>query len=164
MVLEKFPKKYIPSYLSLSNSKTLKSEIKKSQKHYKKGKYYTRKNVTSAKAKGSQHVRNAKKIYGVKTVKVGKDLANKTGCSIEALSKIMKKGQGAYFTGSRPNQTPHSWGIARLSSAITGGKSSAVDFKILQNGCDSTSKALGLAKKARIRHNKGTRKVPKRKI
>ena len=41
----------------------------------------------------------------------------------------MKKGQGAYYSsGSRPNQSAHSWGYARLASAITGGKSAAVDF------------------------------------
>ena len=54
----------------------------------------------------------------------------KTGCSIEALKKIVNKGEGAYYSsGSRPNQTSHSWGYARLASAITGGKAAAVDSK-----------------------------------
>ena len=48
------------------------------------------------------------------------------------VDEIVKKGQGAYYSsGSRPNQTGHSWGRARLASSITGGKASAVDYKIL---------------------------------
>jgi hypothetical protein len=159
-----YPKKYIPSYLSHKNAKTIKNEIDKSQRLYKKGKYHIRTTVKSTKNKPSKHVKNAKKIYKMKTIKIGKELSQKTGCSLSALRKIMKKGQGAYFTGSRPNQTPHSWGIARLSSAITGGKSAAVDYKILESGCKPTSLALKLAKKAVKKHKRGTRKVPKRKI
>ena len=87
-------------------------------------------------------------------------LSRKTGCSVNALEKIVKKGQGAYYSsGSRPNQTAHSWGYARLASAITGGKSAAVDYYILKDGCNKTSKALRYAKKARRKHGYGTRKV-----
>ena len=72
---------------------------------------------------------------------------------------------GAYYSsGSRPNQTPHSWGIARLASSITGGKAASVDYNILEQGCNNNSKALKLAKKSRIKNNYGTRKVPKRKL
>ena len=72
---------------------------------------------------------------------------------------------GAYYSsGSRPNQTGHSWGIARLASAITSGKSAAVDYDILEKGCKRNSKALSLAKKAKKKHGHGTRKVPKVKI
>ena len=60
-----------------------------------------------------------------------------------SLKKILNKGRGAYYSsGSRPNQTPHSWGIARLASAITGGKSSQIDFHILEKYCKSNSKAF----------------------
>lgn len=161
---KKYPKKYIPSYLSMSNAKTIKDEINKSQREYKKGKYHVRKHVKSTKKVGSKHVQNAKKIYKVKTLKLDKSLSKKTGCSINALKQIIKKGQGAYFTGSRPNQTPHSWGVARMASAITGGKSAAVDYKILEEGCKKNSLALKLAKKAVKKHKRGTRKVPKRSI
>ena len=85
-----------------------------------------------------------------------------TGCSRKALSKIINKGQGAYFSsGSRPNQTAQSWGIARLASAITSGKAAAVDYTILEKGCKPGSKALKLAKIARKKHGHGTRRVPK---
>ena len=60
------------------------------------------------------------------------ELEKATGCSIDALKKIVNKSEGAYFSsGSRPNQTAQSWGYARLASAITGGKSAAVDYKII---------------------------------
>jgi len=44
---------------------------------------------------------------------------------------IIKKGKGAFFSsGSRPNQTPFSWGLARLASVIMGGKARKVDQAI----------------------------------
>jgi len=55
---------------------------------------------------------------------------------------------GAYYSsGSRPNQTAKSWGLARLASSVTGGKSSLIDYNILLNGCKKNSKALKLATK-----------------
>ena len=75
---------------------------------------------------------------------------------------MVKKGQGAYYSsGSRPNQTATSWGIARMASDITGGKAAAVDYNILEEGCSPTSKALMLANVARKKHKFGKRKVPK---
>jgi hypothetical protein len=74
-------------------------------------------------------------------------LAAATQCSIAALNQIVKKGEGAFYSsGSRPNQTPQSWGYARLASAITGGKAAAVDYAILENGCKPHSRALRLAR------------------
>lgn len=160
-----YPKKYIPKYLSNSNAETIKKEIDRSQKMYKKGKYYIRKNVSTMKIKPSKHVLKAKKIYKLENMLINKELEKATGCKIEGLQQIMKKGQGAYFTGSRPGQTPTSWGYARLASAITGGKSAAIDFHILEKYCNhKTSKAYKLALKSKQKHKKGTRKVPKRLI
>ena len=51
-----------------------------------------------------------------------------------------------------------------MASAITGGKAAAVDFKILEKYCKSSSKALKLAKKAKKKHGYGTRKVRKVKL
>jgi hypothetical protein len=68
---------------------------------------------------------------------------------MSALNQIVKKCEGAYYSsGSRPNQTPQSWGYARLASALTSGKAAAVDYDILEKGCSKRSKALTLAKKA----------------
>lgn len=159
-----YPKRYVPKRLTKKDKRKQKREISKSRKAYKKGKYYTRKKVKSFKSKESAHVTKAKKIYGVENISANAKLAKKTGCSIGALSKIIKKGQGAYYSsGSRPNQTGHSWGRARLASSITGGKAAAVDFNILESGCKPGSKALRLAKSARRRHGFGTRRVPKHK-
>jgi hypothetical protein len=165
--VKRYPKKYIPSYLSESNARTLKEEIDKSQLFYhkKNPKYYIRRSVKTMKIKPSKHVLNAKKLYKISNMTINKELSRKTGCSIQGLNEIMRKGQGAYFTGSRPGQTPTSWGYARLASSITGGKSSAVDFHILESHCNhKTSKAYSLALKTKAKHGKGTRKVPKRLI
>jgi hypothetical protein len=158
------PKRYVPKKLTDKDKKKQQHEIKKSRRSYKKGKYYTRKKVKSFKSKESAHVIKAKKIYNIKNISASRNLAKKTGCSISALKQIVKKGQGAYYSsGSRPNQTGHSWGRARLASTITGGKAAAVDYKILEAGCKHNSKALKLAKRAKKGHGHGTRRVPKHK-
>jgi hypothetical protein len=93
-------------------------------------------------------------MYNLDKILPNKKLSNATKCTVKALKSIVRKGEGAYYSsGSRPNQTPQSWGIARLASAITSGKAAAVDYDILSNGCKSNSKALKLAK---ISRNKKT--------
>ena len=116
------------------------------------------KKMKSFKSKKSNHVINAQKMYKIEKIKASPELAKKTKCTLKTLKRIMKKGQGAYFSsGSRPNQTAHSWGRARLASAITGGKASAVDYKLLKSGCKKTSKALKLAAKSLKKYKYGTR-------
>ena len=125
-------KKYI-SKLSKKDQEKQYKEIEKSKQKYKTGKYYIRKPMKSYKKKVSKHVTKAKKMYGVNKIIVSDELAKKTKCSKKGLSLIIKKGKGAYYSsGSRPSQTPHSWGRARLASAITGGKSSGIDLGILK--------------------------------
>jgi hypothetical protein len=137
--------------------------LKKTQKMYKKHIYYTRQKLSSYKSKKSKHVLNAEKMYNVESIQPNKELAEKTKCSVDALEKIVNKGAGAYFSsGSRPNQTGQSWGIARLASAITGGKASLIDYSILNTGCRSTSKALKLANKNKRKWMKQmSRRMPK---
>ena len=122
-----------------------KSDKKKQRKSYVNqgmliGKVNTiQEKVDSFKSKVSPHVVKARKIYGIDKIGASNKLAKKTGCSRSTLAKI-KKGQGAYFSsGSRPNQTGHSWGRARLASSITGGKAAAVDYNILKSGCTRES-------------------------
>tara|TARA_B100000902_G_scaffold8296_1_gene10442 strand:- start:860 stop:1354 length:495 start_codon:yes stop_codon:yes gene_type:complete len=159
------PIKYLPKRLTKKDKAKQAKQLKKSRAAYKKGIYIHRKPVKSYKSKKSQHILNAEKIYKIENLSVNKELAKKTGCSIKSLNKIVKKGMGAYYSsGSRPNQTPHSWGIARLASTISGGKAAALDFNILEEGCNTNSKALKLAKKSRIKNGYGTRKVPKIKL
>ena len=159
-----FPIRYVPKRLTKRDKKKQKSMLNKSRKMYKKGKYYTRKKIASFTSKTSPHVTKARKIYKIDKISASPKLAKATGCSIGTLRKIVKKGQGAYFSsGSRPNQTGHSWGRARLASAITGGKAAAVDYKMLKDGCKKGSKAVKYAKKSRKKHGYGTRRVPKHK-
>jgi hypothetical protein len=92
-------------------------------------------------------------------------LAQKTGCTLDALQQIVKKGEGAYFSsGSRPNQTAQSWGIARLASALTAGKAAAVDYNILEKGCQHNKRAFLLAKQSRKKYRFGHSKTKKVKI
>ena len=156
------PLKYIPTKLSNKDKKTQKKQLIKSRKKYIKGLFINRLPLKTFKSKQSKHILNAEKIYKIKNLKINKNLSKKTGCSIKSLHLIVKKGQGAYYSsGSRPNQTPHSWGIARLASSITSGKAATIDYNILLKGCNKNSKALKLAKMARKKHGYGTRKVQK---
>lgn len=136
--------------------------LKKSRKLYKRGHYYMRKKLDSFHSKPSSHITTARNMYKVDKIAPNNALAKATGCSINALRKIVKKGEGAYFSsGSRPNQTPQSWGYARLASAVTGGKSAAVDFKILEEGCQHDKRAFRLAKKATQKYGHGNGKTRK---
>ena len=141
----KIPKRYLPNTLTLKDRKKQYNMLLKSRKMYKKHKYYTRKKVKSFPHKVSKHILKARKIYGVEKIRPSKELSKATGCSLDALKKIVKKGEGAYYSsGSRPNQTPQSWGYARLASAITAGNAAKVDFDILEKGCNHNGKAFQL--------------------
>lgn len=153
------PKRYLPKSLTRKDKKFQQSLLRKSRKLYKKGIYFSRKNLKSFKTKKSDHVIKAEKMYKVKSVKPSPRLAKVTGCSLSSLKKIVNKGRGAYFSsGSRPNQSAESWGLARLASSITGGKASAVDFKILERGCKHSGKAYKKAVSSPY-FKKGTRRV-----
>ena len=155
MDLLNFPKRYIPKILSTGDTKKQKQYLRKSRKLYKKGIYYERPKVKSFKSKPSPHIKNAQKIYKIDKIRPSAELAKKTQCSQEALEKIVNKGRGAYYSsGSRPNQTAESWGIARLASAISGGNASIVDYGILSDGCKPTSKALKMANRTCKKQNK----------
>ncbi len=154
----KFPMRYVPSNLTRKDRKTQVGMLLKSKQLYKTHNYYTRKQVASYKNKKSNHIMNARRIYNIKTVMPNKELEQKTGCSITALNQIVKKGEGAYYSsGSRPNQTPQSWGLARLASALTAGKAAAVDYDIIDKGCTHNKKAFMLANKSRKKYNHGRR-------
>ena len=158
----KIPIRYLPFALSKKDKQKQIKMLNKSKKMYKKGKYYTRKRLPSYNNKVSKHIIYARKIYNIQNITPNKELSRKTGCSLSALKQIVKKGQGAYFSsGSRPNQTAQSWGLARLASSITAGKSAAVDFNILEKGCQHNKKAFILAKKSRKKYKFGHSKTKK---
>jgi hypothetical protein len=154
------PLRYIPLRLTRKERKQQAKMLIKSRKLYKQQKYYTRKALPSYKHQTSKHIVKARRLYKLATIGPTTALAKATGCSINALKRIIQKGEGAYFSsGSRPNQTAQSWGVARLASAVTGGKASAVDFKILEKGCKHNKPAYKLAK--RNKTNSHRHKVPK---
>ena len=157
--------RYVPKDLTKKDKKTQVKMLIKSKKLYKKNKYYTRKQLPSYKNKKSNHILNARRIYNIQTITPNKELANKTGCNLTALNQIVKKGEGAYYSsGSRPNQTPKSWGLARLASSLTAGKAAAVDYDIIKKGCSHNKKAFILANKSRKKYKYGHAKTQKTSI
>lgn len=156
-VRTRVPMRYVPRALSRKDRSKQIAMLKRSRRMYKRGKYYSR----STKLKSyphvvSNHVVTAKRMYHMDKIMPNAALAKATGCSVGTLQKIVKKGEGAFYSsGSRPNQTPHSWGYARLASAITGGKAAAVDYAILKNGCKPNSGALRRANASRKKYNNG---------
>ena len=51
-----------------------------------------------------------------------KNKAEKTGISYSILKKVFDRGVAAWRTGHRPGTTPTQWGLARINSFATGGK------------------------------------------
>jgi hypothetical protein len=165
MKLIKFPKRYLPKVLTKKDKKSQFNMLLKSKKLYKKNKYYTRKHLSSYKNKKSNHILNARKIYNIQNIAPNKELAQKTGCTLAALNQIVKKGEGAYYSsGSRPNQTPQSWGLARLASSLTSGKAAAVDYDIIKKGCSHNKKAFILANESRKKYKYGHAKTQKTSV
>ena len=155
------PLRYLPRSLTAEDRKKQTNMLTRSRKEYKKHRYLTRKKVASFRSKPSHHVENAKRIYRVDHLGATPALAKSTRCSRSALRQIIRKGEGAYFSsGSRPNQTAQSWGVARLASALTGGKAAVVDYSILEKGCHSKSPALRRAKTAKRKFGQPLRHPP----
>lgn len=107
--------------------KGLKGEDRKKQiKSIFEGKFRPK---TDFKSKRSGWVKKFEDKYGTKITDksfIHKNIITRTG-----QKKIIDKGMGAYFSsGSRPNQTPTSWGLARLASVILNGPSRKIDKNI----------------------------------
>lgn len=128
-VQNKIPKKYT-ARLKPKDKKKQTKNIRKAIRSYKKGKYIDRPKLKSYKSKRSQWVVKFEKEYG-KDIKTYKQIEKATGIPKKALMEVVKKGKGAYYSsGSRPNQTPESWGKARMYSYIMGGKTRKYDQHI----------------------------------
>ena len=145
------PMRYVPRTLSRKDRSKQIAMLKRSRRMYKRGKFYGRTTkLRSYPHVASKHTDVARRMYKIEKIVPNAALASATKCSINSLNQIVKKGEGAFYSsGSRPNQTPQSWGYARLASAITGGKAAAVDHAILENGCKPQSRALRLARTAK---------------
>ena len=124
------PKRYYSNLSKKDKKKQLKS-LKKSQKSYKKGKYYSRPKLKSFKEKKSSWTQKFHKLHP--NAKTLKQISDVTGIPKGALSAVKRKGMGAYYSsGSRPNQTAESWGLARMYSYILGGPTRKIDHHITE--------------------------------
>jgi hypothetical protein len=161
----RWPRRYVPPFLSPQDQQKQSAQLMKSKKAYKKQQYYNRRPIAAYKTKRSKHISRALKLYHLSSISPNAELAKKTGCTLAALRKIVQKGEGAYYSsGSRPNQTPQSWGLARLASALTAGKAAAVDFDILKKGCRPQGLAFKKATLARRQYKFGHGKTKKIKV
>jgi len=115
------PKKYVPAGLSKKDKEAQIKSIKENKDRPK----------VDYKNKRSSHIVKFEKKYNRKITDskwINDNLLRTAG-----QRAIIKKGEGAYYSGgSRPNQTPRSWGLARLASALTGGKAATIDKDILE--------------------------------
>lgn len=50
------------------------------------------------------------------------DKAKKSGFSLGILKQVYKRGMAAWKVGHKPGTTPQQWGMARVNSFITGGR------------------------------------------
>ena len=137
MADKKFSKKYVPDSLSDKDKKKQKKQLEKSTSDYKKGKLTSREKLKSFQSRPSSFVQQVKEKTGL-PINVDKlaDKFSRTDKRKKELKKgmeeVIMKGKGAYFSaGSRPNQTPMSWGKARLASVLVGGASRKIDKKIV---------------------------------
>ena len=122
------PKHYYSNLSRKDKKKQLRS-LKKSKKSYKKGKYVSRPKLKSFKGKKSSWTQKFHKLHP--EANTLKQISDATGIPKPALSAVKKKGMGAYYSsGSRPNQTAESWGLARMYSYILGGPTRKVDKHI----------------------------------
>lgn len=68
------------------------------------------------------------------------EIASLTGYSKEGLETIVRKGEGAYYSNPqsvRPHiQSAREWGMARVYSAVMGGKAKRIDKSHLELGSD----------------------------
>ena len=124
------PPQYVRGLSKKDKQKQLKN-LKTAKRSYKRGKYVSRPKLKSFKEKKSSWTQKFHKLHP--NAKTLKQISDATGIPKGALSAIKKKGMGAYYSsGSRPNQTAESWGLARMYSYILGGPTRKIDHHITE--------------------------------
>ena len=117
--------------LSKKDKKKQLKNLKTAKKSYKRGKYVPRPKLKSFKEKKSSWTQKFHKLHP--NAKTLKQISDVTGIPKGALSAVKRKGMGAYYSsGSRPNQTAESWGLARMYSYIIGGPTRKIDHHITE--------------------------------
>ena len=113
------PKTYVEGLRGYERRKQIKSIFEGKERPKVKG----------FKSERSSWVKKFEDKYGTKITDkkfITDNIISETGREM-----IIKKGKGAFYSsGSRPNQTPFSWGLARLASVIMGGNARKVDKDI----------------------------------
>jgi hypothetical protein len=118
---KKIPKKYVPDSLTKSQKAKQVKSIREKRDRPK----------LDIKTKRSKFTVMAEKYFGKGKTSID-DIAKKLKINKKGLQLIMEKGQGAYYSGSRPNQTAFSWGQSRIYSVLFGGEARRIDKDIVK--------------------------------
>ena len=129
---KKVNKKYVPESLSKSDKKKQIKSIEEGKKAkpmdrgVEEGKNRPK---VDYKTKRSSFVKKFEDKYNHKIT--AKSWIDKNLLKSEGQNLIIKKGEGAYYSGgSRPNVSARQWGLARLASVLIGGPARKIDKKI----------------------------------
>ena len=113
------PKTYVEGLRGYERRKQIKSIFEGKERPKVKG----------FKSERSSWVKKFEDKYGTKITDkkfITDNIISETGREM-----IIRRGKGAFYSsGSRPNQTPFSWGLSRLASVIMNGPARKVDQKI----------------------------------
>lgn len=117
------PKKYV-SGLSKATAKARAAHWKKMAKYSDRDPraYEPAPGDATAKTKPSKYTRKYKEMFGESAGTGLAAKAKKSGVSLSTLRKVYRRGVAAWNSGHRPGTTPQQWGMARVNSYITKGK------------------------------------------
>lgn len=103
-------------------------EILRQRAAYKQGRYVDPKRYPEVPEKKSDWTEQWRQKHPDTPITNLTAVSRLTGIPVHRLKQVVAKGRGAYYSsGSRPNQTPHSWAYARLASVLLGGPALQVD-------------------------------------
>lgn len=135
------PEKYLKG---VRNRKERRKEIEKNAAAHKKGqsqfddaawKTDFKKSGERQETKPSKYTSKFKEKFGEgldeSLEKSIKNKAEKCGVPLGIARQVVKRGQAAWASGHRPGTTPEQWGLARLNSFCTGGKTTTTADKDL---------------------------------
>jgi len=127
----KIPTKYLPKSLTQKDRAIQYESIREQRIRPKVSSFTSRPSKWTRMARNFFGDNNTSKIDMAKILSMGNKEKEKE--LFKGMDLIVKKGEKAYFTsGSRPNQTPQSWGMARLFSVLFGGPSRNIDKDIVK--------------------------------
>jgi len=123
------PKKYVKGVRKGQESKRRKEIAKRSKKSSDDPKAYKNfqtdidpKTGKTYATKESKHTKKFRKQYGKESMGTVAKVSKATGIPKKVAQEVYDRGLAAWRTGHRPGATQHAWGLARLYSFATGGK------------------------------------------